>query len=248
MKQEIFADLIKSQEKTKRWFFIPVSLALHFLVVAAIVVSPLLNADAVLPPIKTVEVIIVGPNDLPLPIARGGGGKARSKVREKKDEPKKVKKTVNTDFIAPINIPDELPEEEVLDFDSNDLDYGDGEFVEGAMAGNPDGVPGGQLFKTQTNQSIPAVRVEQTPRVIRKVRPLYPPVALRARIMGTVIVEAVTDIYGNVKSTRVVKGHPLLTQAALDAVRKWVYEPYIINGVAKPVRFVVELNFEINSQ
>lgn len=248
MKQEIFADLIKSQEKTKKWLFIPVSLTFHFLLVAAIVISPLLNADAVLPPIKTVEVIVVGPNDLAMPIARGGGGKARAKAREKKDEPQKVKKVVSTDFIAPMNIPDEIPEEEVMDYDFGDSGYGDGDYVIGAIEGDPNGVPGGQLFKTQTNKPIPAVRVEQTPRVIRKVRPVYPPVALRARIEGTVIIEAVTDIYGNVKSTKVVKGHPLLTQAALDAVRKWVYEPYIINGVAKPVRFVVELSFTINSQ
>lgn len=79
--------------------------------------------------------------------------------------------------------------------------------------------------------------------LIKKVNPLYPPLARQARIQGTVVVKIVTNKYGNVQSLELVKGHPLLAPAAFEAVRQWKYRPYLANGKAKEVETSVQVNF-----
>lgn len=58
-----------------------------------------------------------------------------------------------------------------------------------------------------------------------KVQPAYPELARKMNITGTVKVEVVVALNGSVKDAKVVGGHPLLGNAALDAVRKWRFEP-----------------------
>jgi periplasmic protein TonB len=77
------------------------------------------------------------------------------------------------------------------------------------------------------------------------VAPLYPEIARQARVEGTVIIEATTDIYGRVIDVKVLRSIPLLDQAAIDAVRQWVYEPMIINGRPRPVIFTVTVTFQL---
>ncbi len=62
---------------------------------------------------------------------------------------------------------------------------------------------------------------------------------------GVVIVEATTDIYGRVQDVKIIKSIPLLDQAAVDAVRQWVYEPMVINGRPRGVIFVVRVTFQL---
>jgi protein TonB len=62
-----------------------------------------------------------------------------------------------------------------------------------------------------------------------------------------VIIEATTDVYGRVADAKVVSGHPLLNGAAKAAIMQWLYEPYIINGVPRPVRFTVILTFKLGT-
>ena len=58
-----------------------------------------------------------------------------------------------------------------------------------------------------------------------RVPPEYPELARRLRIAGAVKIQVVISPAGKVRSTKVVGGHPLLIQAALDAVRRWKFEP-----------------------
>ena len=87
-----------------------------------------------------------------------------------------------------------------------------------------------------------------TPRVVKKVEPVYPNDALRVHISGTVQIVVITDIYGRVVRAKVFRGHPLLNKAALDADKQWVYEPYILNGIPKPVKFMVTFKFNLNKR
>ncbi len=57
-----------------------------------------------------------------------------------------------------------------------------------------------------------------------KVEPRYPEVAKRFRLSGTVKIEVTITPAGTVKSTKVIGGHPVLAEAALDAVKRWKYE------------------------
>jgi len=58
-----------------------------------------------------------------------------------------------------------------------------------------------------------------------KVQPEYPALAKKMNIAGTVKIEVVVSPNGSVKDARIVGGHPVLAQAALDAARKWRFEP-----------------------
>jgi len=62
-------------------------------------------------------------------------------------------------------------------------------------------------------------------RAKNKVQPVYPELARKMNIAGTVKIEVVVSPNGSVKDARVVGGHPVLASAALDAARKWRFEP-----------------------
>jgi outer membrane biosynthesis protein TonB len=51
-----------------------------------------------------------------------------------------------------------------------------------------------------------------------------------------------------VRQARVISGHPLLNDAALSAIKQWVYEPYILNGIPKPVIFTATVTFTLQNQ
>jgi len=74
--------------------------------------------------------------------------------------------------------------------------------------------------------SRPAWAAEDSGRKIKsRVSPAYPELAKRMNVTGSVKVQVVIAANGSVKSTKVIGGHPLLVEPAVDAVRKWKYEP-----------------------
>jgi len=84
------------------------------------------------------------------------------------------------------------------------------------------------------------------PRRLVVVPPVYPPVAANARLQGTVVVEATIDERGRVVDVTLVQGIPMLSEAALEAVKKWVYTPTLLNGVPTPVIMTVKVYFRLN--
>ncbi len=86
----------------------------------------------------------------------------------------------------------------------------------------------------------------QASKLIRKVDPLYPEVAKNARVSGIVLLEVDVNEAGIVSNLRIIRGHPLLDQAAMDAVRQWRYSPTLINGAAIPVRTTVAVTFTLS--
>jgi TonB family protein len=93
-----------------------------------------------------------------------------------------------------------------------------------------------------------ALSSQQHPKLIKRVEPKYPPEALKAGVSGKVVLEATTSKEGDVTDAVVIDGHPLLNPAALDALRQWKYEPYLIEGVKKPVKFTVVMNFKLHKE
>jgi protein TonB len=83
------------------------------------------------------------------------------------------------------------------------------------------------------------------PMKIRDVKPIYPQAALDAKIQGVVIIEATIDTSGFIAEARVLRGVPLLDEAALDAVRQWQFAPTQLNGVAVPVTMTLTVNFTL---
>jgi len=85
----------------------------------------------------------------------------------------------------------------------------------------------------------------QAAKLISKVAPVYPPLAKQAQIQGTVVLSATIGKDGKMQDLKVIKGHPLLVQAALDAVKDWVYQPTMINGEPVEVKTEISLNFAL---
>lgn len=78
-----------------------------------------------------------------------------------------------------------------------------------------------------------------------KTTPVYPAAARAARIQGEVRLHVIVGTDGSVKELELISGHPMLVQAAMDAVRKWKYRPMLLNGKAVEVDTVVNVIFEL---
>ncbi len=87
--------------------------------------------------------------------------------------------------------------------------------------------------------------VQQT-MLVEQPHPVYPALAKQARIQGMVTLNAVIGKDGHVVNLAVVKGHPLLIQAALDAVKDWVYKPTLLNGSPVEVVTQIDVNFTLS--
>jgi TonB family protein len=77
-------------------------------------------------------------------------------------------------------------------------------------------------------------------------KPSYPKLAGLIRAQGNVVMQAVISKIGTVEHLHVIKGHRLLRGAAKDAVRKWRYRPYKVNGVPVEVATIVSVEFILN--
>jgi protein TonB len=112
--------------------------------------------------------------------------------------------------------------------------------VEGGVLG---GIVGGILPAPQPTPTPVAPRVVRiggqlvAPALVRKVAPQYPELARSARVQGIVILEAQVGTRGRVKTVSVLRGHPLLDESAVEAVKQWRYRPLLLNGV--PTEFIL---------
>jgi len=88
------------------------------------------------------------------------------------------------------------------------------------------GLAGLLALATAIFHPLPAVaQGELTRKAKTKVAPAYPELARRMNIVGTVKVVVVVSPNGSLKDTKVVGGNPLLVNAAMDALKKWKFEP-----------------------
>jgi len=83
------------------------------------------------------------------------------------------------------------------------------------------------------------------PKLISSVPVVYPSVAKDSRVQGDVVVDTQIDKNGNVVHMKVTSGPMLLRQAALDAVRKWKYEPSTLDGQPVSVEMLVTVKFRL---
>jgi protein TonB len=118
----------------------------------------------------------------------------------------------------------------------------------GGVLGGVIGGMGGAPPPPKPHQSGP-LRVGgnvQAARIVNRVQPVYPPLARQTRISGTVRLHAIIGKDGAIKELEVLNGHPLLQQAALDAVRQWRYQPTLLNGEAVDVDTTIDVIFSLN--
>jgi protein TonB len=216
-----------------------VSVVTHAAVVGALLVAPLLSDDRL--PEQASEVraffappLLLAPPPPPPPPAAAG---AAPHVEAPRALPGKA-------FTAPIEIPAQIAPEAAIDLGV------DGGTAGGVEGGVPGGVVGGIVgglaeVPRPPLQPLRVGDVVKRPRKLKDVPPVYPPLAAKSGIEGVVILECVVDTRGHVQEARVLRGVPLLDQAALDAVRQWIYSTTLVDGVPMPVMMTVTVNFRL---
>lgn len=213
------------------------SLLLHAAALATVLVVPLLSDDRLPDRAGQVEAFFASPIVLAPPPPP-----ASSRVAV----PVPAKSTSPGGFVVPVEVPTEIVPEASLDLG-----------VEGGVGGGVDGgVPGGVvggivggLPDAPPPPPAEPVRVGldvREPRKVKDVPPVYPSVAAQSGLEGVVVLECVIDPRGRVADVKVVRGLPLLDEAAVEAVRRWVYTPTLVNGVPTSVIMTVRVRFRLN--
>jgi TonB family protein len=85
----------------------------------------------------------------------------------------------------------------------------------------------------------------QASMIVQKVPPVYPQLAKSARVSGVVHLQAVIGKDGTVEELKSLGGPALLVQAAIDAVRQWVYRPTMLNGAPVSIETTIDVNFTL---
>jgi len=114
------------------------------------------------------------------------------------------------------------------------------------------GVEGGAVTDKEQEDfakgAVKAVGDISPPKLIKEVAPTYPEEARKNGIEGIVILEAKTDKEGNVIDAKILRSIPELDRAALDAVKKWKYEPMLIKGKPFGIVFTITVRFSLNGK
>jgi TonB family protein len=114
-----------------------------------------------------------------------------------------------------------------------------------AVGGVIGGVIGGSSEPGSTTSAAGNLRIRiagnvQEAQIIKRVPPVYPPLARQTKVTGIVKLHVLIDKQGNVIELQAISGHPLLIQSAIDAVKQWQYKPTLLNG--RPVLVDTEIN------
>src|ERR1700727_821269 len=126
-----------------------------------------------------------------------------------------------------------------------------GGVVGGVPGGSANGVIGGIIGspapppKVATPQKLRISTGVAEGNKIHDVQPTYPQMARIAHIQGDVLLQATISKTGVIENLRGVQGHPILIQAAMDAVKQWKYKPYILNGEAVEVETTIKVQFHM---
>ena len=79
--------------------------------------------------------------------------------------------------------------------------------------------------------------------IISKPEPVYPQIAKSAHVQGAVILHAIISKEGTIENLSVISGNAMLVNAARDAVSRWRYKPYLLNGEPVEVETSITVNF-----
>jgi protein TonB len=220
----------------RRRVTVTTSIAIHAAVVVLVVVVPLLGGVSLPEAVSRIDAFIA-PMELPAPpVAAPPPAQTRAPQ-------------LNPDA-APLTAPDAIAPEVERPPSPGAVS------VPGALPiGTGVGVPGGipnvpvvamtQPPPPEEKKPVRAGGKVQFPKRVHFVEPAYPPLAVTARAEGTVFLEATIDENGNVTNMKLLKGHPLLNEAAKEAVAKWRYSPTTLNGERVPIVMTVTVTFTL---
>jgi len=215
---------------------VPISIAVHLVVVAVLVLIPLSEIVLPVPADRLPDFIPVAPAPPPPPV-----------VMHQAERPFPGPAAASTAF--PVAAPNEIPPDSSAPAsiaDSAIPDSTGGGSDLGGVANIGQTIAVHMPEPPKPTGPVRAAVLPVAPRKIVDVRPVYPEIARAARRDGTVIMEAVLDPTGAVTQLRVVRSVPLLDEAALDAVSQWKYTPSVYGGHPVSVLMTITIRFTLS--
>ncbi|HVU47532.1 MAG TPA: energy transducer TonB [Terracidiphilus sp.] len=220
--------------RSRRWML--ATLALNGSILVALILIPLIYPEA-LPSLSTPVLMTA-----PVP-----------PVDEPRPQPAPARPTTaNMQAIESIQMPTQIPTH--IRYDGEPRDPGPINLADLAPPGN-----GTASADSPWGNQPHVVIVQQPPKgpthvsqgvmaglLLNKVVPVYPPIAKATGTQGTVVLQATISKNGTIENLRVLSGSPMLQQAAIDAVRQWIYRPYLLNGSPVDVETTVNVVFTMN--
>jgi protein TonB len=232
----MFQDLVSSRARDRgRWYTVPLSFVAHTFVLAMLIAVPLIATDVSLPiPSRALEyinhdftpIVPAPPPELP-----------------RRDGP--APPVTPAQPGVPLVAPDGVGVESSLIVDQSTIAT---QSIEGVVEGfgRVLNVIEAPPVTVQSNAPVRTGGDIKPPTRTRYVAPEYPDIARRSGVEGMVIIEAIIGTDGRVENARVLRSHPLLDGAALDAVRAWEYTPTLLNGMPTAVIMTVTVRFDLN--
>jgi len=244
--------------KTNKSWTVMVSFIAQIVLLVVAVILPLIYTDVL--PATTLQSFLVAPPPPPPPPPPPAAA-----------PPVKVVKVIPRQFdagklMAPKSVPKEIAviKEDELPPPSSGVSGGVVGGVGGSGGGIVGGVLGGIIGAVPTaapppppppppavKKEAPVQRIKvggnvQGAMILKKTPPIYPPLAKSARVSGVVHLAAIIAKDGTIQELHSLGGPALLIQAAMDAVKTWVYRPTMLNGEPVQVETTIDVNFTLN--
>jgi protein TonB len=250
----MFDLIMETQERPLRersQFSKILAVAVHIIVILAVVTIPLLLASNELPTVPTMMVFAAPAPAAPPPPPPAPPPPAPAA----RTEAQPVRTTGQ--FAAPVEAPSDIQPERVSPRDVESPSGALGGVEGGVTGGVVGGIVGGMVSPAPPPPPPPATLVASipvriggqitAPALLHRVEPTYPDVAAMAQLTGLVILEATVDIDGCVQTVKVLRSrHLLLDKAARDALMQWRYSPLVLNGI--PTSFVLTVTFNFSTK
>jgi len=246
---------VEGTGKTNKSWTVMVSFVGQIILITVFVILPLIYTEVL--PATTLQSFLVAPPPPPPPPPPPAAA-----------PPVKVVKVIPRQFdagklMAPKSVPKEIAviKEDELPPPSSGVTGVVGGVGSGVAGGTVGGVLGGIIggipsaappppppppVKVAAPQRIKVGGNVQSAMIIRKTPPIYPQLAKSARVSGVVHLAAVIAKDGTIQELHSLGGPALLIQAAMDAVKTWVYRPTMLNGEPVQVETTIDVNFTLN--
>ncbi|MBI3932232.1 MAG: energy transducer TonB [Acidobacteria bacterium] len=244
MRRRLFEDLVLSSRTARgrgRAYTLPVSFAIHAAVMSAAIVVPVMTSNEIPTPVVSANGWYVPVTLMPAPPPPTQGD-PRPRQGDDRSTPRPAE---TAPVVAPVEVLDLPPAPE-----ANLVGEGPGEETSspsGCLGCAPGGIPS-LGSEGRPGGTVPVVRPGgqiQQPSKVRDVPPVYPELAKAAGVQGVVIIECTISPEGRVLNAQILRGHPLLDTAALEAVKQWVYRPTLLNGQPVAVIMTVTVRFTL---
>jgi protein TonB len=228
----MFQELVCPRARDRRsWYTLPLSFAVHTIIVAVLVVVPLVATAALPTPRTALEYISTGFTPaVPAP-PPAGRTVAAARVAPAAQG-------------APVVSPERIGTESSVILDQRTIATRGIDDVIGEL-GVAEHVVEGPPAPVETAAPVRPGGHIRPPTRTKYVAPRYPDIARVNRVEGIVIIEAIIDSDGRVATARVQRSSPLLDEAALEAVRAWEYTPTLLNGQPTAVIMTVTVRFDL---